>query len=126
MPEIVFTRPRVVEIPGMAHDNDNAVAAALCLKCQLIAGTPAGVVPNPAGGADPLGVALEQGGVAETFGYGTNCEIAGFDPTGLNPYDIVGPSLAVPGGMATGDERVPGVKVGRITYDLGRIKIRTT
>jgi hypothetical protein len=128
MAEIVFTRPRVVEMPGQQNGNDNAVCTAAVSKCQLVVGEAAGIRPAAPGDADTLvvGVGLEKGGVAETIGYGTDLELSGFDPTGIVPMAPVYQSAAITGGLATGAQaKANAPKLGRISSDGSRIKIRT-
>lgn len=130
MAQVVFLRPHVVMMPGQQNDNDNGVCTANVVKLQLVQGQPGGIRPNPAGNARPLGIALEKGGPGETIGYGQSTECSGFDTTGINPFDEVGPSAAIAGGLATGADRANDatgqpVTIGRVTGDGQRIKIRT-
>lgn len=122
--EIVFTDGRNVQMPGQANGNDNAVCTANITKLTLVEGAAAGIAPNT--GLNPVGVALEKGDAGEIIGYGTDAELAGFDPTGINPFDLVYPSAAVVGGMATGAEKkADSLPCGRVTGDGKRIKYRT-
>lgn len=125
MPEIVWLKPHVVEMPGQANGNFNGVALVPITKLAVVSGASAGCSLNT--GLNPLGVCLQDNVIAtQTFGYMTDGEIAGFDPTGINAHDLVYPSAAVPGGLATGAEKLANsLPCGRVTNDVARIKIRT-
>lgn len=125
MPEITFDNARVVAIPGQEVTNDNGVLTDAVTKCQLLDGDENGLFPNAAGGVAPLGVALEKGEEGETIAFAKEVEVAGFDTTDLVANELVYPSEAVEGGLATGAEAATDAPaIGRISPDLKRIFIR--
>lgn len=118
MSEIVFTKPRDAEIPGMETFNDSVQCAAAVGLLQLVTGSAAGIVPNPINNVRPAAVALHSGAVGEWISMGKMGECSGFDVAGINPFDLVYPSAAVPGGWATGAQALAGAPpVGRISAD---------
>jgi hypothetical protein len=122
MPEIVFTKPRDVLIPGMETFNDSVQVAANVALCQLVHGSAAGIVPNPINQVRPAGVALHKGDAGEWISMGKMGEVSGFDTTNINPFELVYPSAAVAGGWATGAQALAGAPpVGRVTADGLRI-----
>lgn len=122
MPEIVFTRPRDVTIPGFEQFNDNVRLAGTVTVCELLNYDANGGVRNPAGNARPKAVALHSGVAGDHISVGYKGEVAGFDTTGIAPGDEVGASAVVPGGWATGAQRVAGGPIiGQISPDGERI-----
>ena len=114
---------RAVVIPGQEAYNDTAQALVMIPKCALIKFGPNGAELNDL--PNPCGAALEKGDPGDNgFGYGTHTELSGFITAGTLPGDLVYPSAAVPGGFATGAEKLAGAPpCGRITPDGTRIKI---
>lgn len=130
MAEIVFLdgKARAVQIPGMEAFNDTVMIAEEdgLAKLALIKFDDDGAVLNDQ--AYAAGVALEKGEAGEYIGYGTHCEIAGFDNSVTAAGDLVYPSEDVPGGLATAaDALVVGAGIappcGRVTPDNKRIKL---
>jgi hypothetical protein len=123
MPEIVFPKPRDSQIPGMEVFTDSAKTAAAVALCALLKGDADGVVPNPVDNPYPTHVALHKATAAgEWISIAKEGSVAGFETTGINPFDRVFPSAAVPGGMATKEHAIPDApSIGSVTADGMRI-----